>query len=412
MNKLGLLIKQLYLQKIKSKSFILLTLLYLAIIAVAVNWSSIKGIFTDDNKYVTIALVDDTKLDLAKQFPSDKEVKFKVVKESKKEVDALVKKEKYDAAVYLTSRNQQLAVELATAKSLDLQVQSKIDALAENAGKVYSVQQLNLSAEQAAKILQTNTVVKQVDLQEKTSNKTAEEKSAGILIAYIMGFLIYLFVTSYLSMITTDIASEKGSRVLEVLMASVKPSTHLFSKLIGVFLTGLTQIAILAVGAYILIQFTAKKSVTDGLQEMLGQLPATYFIYVILFFLLSIILFLLIGALAGSLVSKVEEASQVMMPGVFIMLIGFYVMLSGISNPDSLLIKVFSYIPFTSGMLMTLRLGATDISTVSVWISLAILFATVALLFTISVTFYKRSVLTYSSGGIMQKIKTVLKVTT
>lgn len=412
MNKLGLLIKQLYLQKIKSKSFILLTLLYLAIIAVAVNWSSIKGIFTDDNKYVTIALVDDTKLDLAKQFPSDKEVKFKVVKESKKEVDALVKKEKYDAAVYLTSKDQQLAVELATAKSLDLQVQSKIDALAENAGKVYSVQQLNLSAEQAAKILQTNTVVKQVDLQEKTSNKTAEEKSAGILIAYIMGFLIYLFVTSYLSMITTDIASEKGSRVLEVLMASVKPSTHLFSKLIGVFLTGLTQIVILAVGAYILIQFTAKKSVTDGLQKMLGQLPATYFIYVILFFLLSIILFLLIGALAGSLVSKVEEASQVMMPGVFIMLIGFYVMLSGISNPDSLLIKVFSYIPFTSGMLMTLRLGATDISTVSVWISLAILFATVALLFTISVTFYKRSVLTYSSGGIMQKIKTVLKVTT
>lgn len=412
MNKLGLLIKQLYLQKIKSKSFILLTLLYLAIIAVAVNWSSIKGIFTDDNKYVTIALVDDTKLDLAKQFPSDKEVKFKVVKESKKEVDALVKKEKYDAAVYLTSKDQQLAVELATAKSLDLQVQSKIDALAENAGKVYSVQQLNLSAEQAAKILQTNTVVKQVDLQEKTSNKTAEEKSAGILIAYIMGFLIYLFVTSYLSMITTDIASEKGSRVLEVLMASVKPSTHLLSKLIGVFLTGLTQIVILAVGAYILIQFTAKKSVTDGLQEMLGQLPATYFIYVILFFLLSIILFLLIGALAGSLVSKVEEASQVMMPGVFIMLIGFYVMLSGISNPDSLLIKVFSYIPFTSGMLMTLRLGATDISTVSVWISLAILFATVALLFTISVTFYKRSVLTYSSGGIMQKIKTVLKVTT
>ncbi|RXH51285.1 ABC transporter permease [Kurthia gibsonii] len=412
MNKLGLLIKQLYIQKIKSKSFILLTLLYLAIIAVAVNWSSIKGIFTDDNKYVTIALVDDTKLDLAKQFPSDKEVKFKVVKESKKEVDALVKKEKYDAAVYLTSKDQQLAVELATAKSLDLQVQSKIDALAENAGKVYSVQQLNLSAEQAAKILQTNTVVKQVDLQEKTSNKTAEEKSAGILIAYIMGFLIYLFVTSYLSMITTDIASEKGSRVLEVLMASVKPSTHLFSKLIGVFLTGLTQIAILAVGAYILIQFTAKKSVTDGLQEMLGQLPATYFIYVILFFLLSIILFLLIGALAGSLVSKVEEASQVMMPGVFIMLIGFYVMLSGISNPDSLLIKVFSYIPFTSGMLMTLRLGATDISNVAVWISLAILIATVALLFTISVTFYKRSVLTYSSGGIMQKIKTVLKVTT
>lgn len=412
MNKLGLLIKRLYLQKIQSKSFILLTLLYLVIIAVAVNWSSIKEIFTDDNKYMKIALVDDTKLDLTKQFPSDKEVKFKVVKESKKEIDALVKKEQYDAAVYLTSKDRQLAVELVTAKSLNLQVQSKIDALAENAGKVYNVKQLNLSAEQADEILQSNTAVKQVDLQEKISNKTAEEKSAGILIAYIMGFLIYLFVTSYLSMITTDIASEKGSRVLEVLIASVKPSTHLFSKLIGVFLTGLTQIAILVVGAYILIQFTAKESVTDNLQEMVGQLPATYFIYVILFFLLSIILFLLIGALAGSLVSKVEEASQVMMPGIFVMLIGFYVMISGMSNPDSMLVKVFSFIPFTSGMVMTLRMGATDVSNFYILVSLITLAVTVMALFAISLTFYKRSVLTYSTGGIIQKIKTVLKVTT
>lgn len=412
LNKLALLVKQLYIQKITSKSFILLTALYLVIIVAALNWSSIKSAIFTNNDEVRIALVDETNTELEKQFSSTENLKFKVVNETEEEINKKVKAEKYDAALYLTDDKGQLAVKLATAGSLDLEVQSAIHVLSENAGKIYSVQKLDLTTAQAKEIIELQTVVTQVDLEEAGSAKSAEEKSAGIFVAYIIGFLIYLFVTSYLSMITTDIASEKGSRVLEVLMASVKPSTHLFSKLIGVFLTGMTQIILLIGGGLLITKFTAKASVIDGITNIIDQLSATYFIYVAIFFILSILLFLIIGALAGSLVSKVEEASQVMMPGVFISLIGFYVLISGISNPDSMLVKVFSYIPFTSGMVMTLRMGATDVTNFSIWLSLILLILTVVALFALSLAFYKRSVLTYSSGGLIQKIKSVFKFTT
>lgn len=412
MSKLMLLVKQLYKQKVTSKSFIGLTILYLAIIAVAFNWASIKEVFKSGDSNVKIAFVDETNANLYDQFPSSDDLTFMQMKDSEKVVNKRVKKGEVDAALYLKDENGKLAVRLATAKSLDLEIQSTIDQLAENAGKIYSVQKMNLTPDQAKKILETQTSVKQVDLSDTVASKSSDEKSAGIIVAYIIGFLIYIFVTSYLSMITTDIASEKGSRVLEVLMASVKPSTHLFSKLIGVFLTGMTQIIILFAGAFTIAKFSSKSDLVNGASSMMKQLSPSYFVYVGIFFILSIILFLIIGALAGSLVSKVDEASQVMMPGIFITLIGFYVMISGMGNPDSMLVKVFSFIPFTSGMVMTLRMGATDVSNLHVWISLATLAITVVALFAISLTFYKRSVLTYSTGGIIQKIKTVLKVTT
>lgn len=411
MSKLKLLILQLYKQKITSKSFILMTLLYLVIIAAVINWSSIKSLFSSDENQVKIALVDETKSDLASQFPSNSEIKFEEVHLTTSAATKKVVDGDYDAALILKKEKDQLAAQLATSESLNLTIQSSINSLAENAGKVYSVQQLNLSAEQAKKIIEMSTVVTQVDLSASTSTKTADEKSAGIAIAYIVGFFIYLFVTSYLSMITTDIASEKGSRVLEVLMASIKPSTHMLSKLIGVFLTGMTQLILLIVGGVLIIKLS-NVSALDGMSDIMKELTPSYIFFVLCFFILSIILFLIIGALAGSLVSKVEEASQVMMPGVLLSLVGFYVLISGISNPDTLLIKVCSYIPFTSGMVMTLRLGATDISTVQVLISLVILIVTVVVFFMLSLSFYKRSVLTYSSGGVIQKIKTVLKVTT
>ena len=93
-------------------------------------------------------------------------------------------------------------------------------------------------------------------------------------------------------------------------------------------------------------------------------------------------------------------------------IVAFYVMIMAMNNPDTMLIKIFSYIPFTAGMVMPMRIGGTDISLVPPLISLAILAVTVAALYYISLTFYKRSVLTYSTGGVIEKIKTVLKVTT
>ncbi|WP_010288697.1 ABC transporter permease [Kurthia massiliensis] len=409
MNKTLLLIKQNYLQKIKAKSFLLITLLYMAVILIAVNWSSIKDIFSGDDQ-VTVALVDETK-QLAANFPASGEIAYKKVDASRKTLDQQVKDGDYDGALYLQDQKGQLQTTFVTYESPTLTLQQSVETHVDSASKIYGIQQLNLSAKEAETLLNAQANIKEVSLKEADSGKSSQAKMVGIGVSYVIGFLIYLFVLTYSSMITTDIASEKGSRVLEVLMASVRPNQHLMAKIVSVFAVGFTQIVILIATALIAFNVTNRdlwKTITD----MTSDLSSAYIWIVALFFILTLLLYLTLGALMGSLVSKVEEAGQANMPVMMLMMAGFFSLVYGMSNPDIALVRILSFVPFTSGMLMPLRYSATDLSTTSAIIALAILAVTLAVIFVFTVSLYRRSVLTYSTGSLWQKLKNVWKFTT
>lgn len=390
-----------------------MTLLYIAGMSVAVFWSDIKELFTGNDKAQEIAIVNDTSADLSGIFVSTGEMVFVQDKTDIKKLEKQAKDGEIAAIVEVSDQNGQLHAEIATYKPLKLNDQMAISSLLQYAGQHYAVQQLSLSPEQAAEIMAAKTIITNKNLNEETTGgKSEEEKQSGLWVSYAVGILIYFFISTFLSMITTDIASEKGSRAMEMLLVSVKPATHFKAKIAGVLLLAVTQMAI--IGAVFLIY---AKFVKDGViwkmaTSIIKDLSFSYVLYAILFLLLTITLYLIVGALFGSLVSKVEEASQVLMPAMMITLIGFYVMLSGIGNPDTIVIKIFSYIPFTSGMVMPMRIGATDIGVMEPLLSLGILIVMIIVTYLFSLSFYKRSVLTYSSGGVIQKIKTVLKVTT
>lgn len=313
----------------------------------------------------------------------------------------------------INDQDGQLQAEIATFTPLKLNDQSTLSSLLQYAGQHYAVQQLSLSPEQAAQIMAAQTTISTKNLNEESAGgKSEEEKQSGLVVSYAVGILIYFFISTFLSMITTEIASEKGSRAMEMLLVSVKPATHFKAKIAGVLLLALTQMGIIAAVFLIYAKFIKGGMVWDAAASIIKELSIGYVIYAIVFLLLTVILYLIIGALFGSLVSKVEEAGQVLMPAMIITIIGFYVMLTGMGNPDTLIIKIFSYIPLTSGMIMPMRIGATDIGGIVPLLSLGILIATIVVVYLFSLSFYKRSVLTYSSGGVIQKIKTVLKVTT
>lgn len=412
MSKFWLLVKQLYKQKIKAKSFIISIILYVGIISVAMFWSDIKEAFFQDEP-IQVALVNETDADIQGLFESSNDVEFSFPSTAFADVEKEVIDGKLDAAIFVKDQNHTLVAEIATFKPLTFNDQQGLSSQLQYAGKLYEVQQLNLTAEQAGKILQSETIITMKNLDEQSADgKSADEKAAGIGASFLVGFLIYSFVMSFLSMITTDVASEKGSRVLEVLLASVKPSTHFMAKLTGTFLLALTQIATLLIVQGLLFMFIDNGSKWNDVLDIVHELSYTYIGYAVAFLLLTIMLYLIIGALLGSLVSKVEESSQAMMPAMLLGIIGFYVLLSGMYSPDTILIKIFSYIPFTSGMVMPLRIGATDIAPLVPAVSMLVLIGTVVVMFLLSLSFYKRSVLTYSTGGVIQKIKTVLKVTT
>ncbi len=413
LSKFNLLMKQLYMSKLKSKSFILMTLIYVAGMSVAIFWSDIKELFTGNDEAQQIAIVNETSADLSGIFISNADMAFIQDETNLQVLEQKVKDEEIAAIVEISDNDGQLHAEISTFTPLKLNDQSTISSLLQYAGQHYAVQQLSLSPEQAAQIMAANTTITNKNLNEETSGgKSEEEKQSGLWVSYAVGILIYFFISTFLSMITTEIASEKGSRAMEMLLVSVKPATHFKAKIAGVLLLAFTQMAIIA-GVFLLYaKFVKGGVIWDMAGDIVKELSVSYVLYAILFLLLTIILYLIVGALFGSLVSKVEEAGQVLMPAMMITLIGFYVMLSGIGNPDTIVIKIFSYIPFTSGMVMPMRIGATDIGVMQPLLSLGILVLTIIVAYLFSLSFYKRSVLTYSTGGVIQKIKTVLKVTT
>ncbi len=390
-----------------------MTLLYVLAMSVAIFWSDIKELFTGNDEAQQIAIVNDTSADLNGIFVSNSDMAFIQDETNIEKLEQKVKDGELAAIVEVSDQNGQLHAEISTFKPLKLNDQSTISSLLQYAGQHYAVQKLSLSSEQAAQIMAAKTIISNKNLNEETTGgKSEEEKQSGLWVSYAVGILIYFFISTFLSMITTEIASEKGSRAMEMLLVSVKPATHFKAKIAGVLLLAMTQMAIIAVVFLIYAKFAKDGVIWEMAASIVKELSLGYVLYAILFLLLTIVLYLIVGALFGSLVSKVEEAGQVLMPAMMITLIGFYVMLSGIGNPDTIIIKVFSYIPFTSGMVMPMRIGATDIGVIEPLLSLGILIVTIIVAYLFSLSFYKRSVLTYSTGGVIQKFKTVLKVTT
>lgn len=381
----------------------------MAVILVAVNWTSIKDVFSGDDQ-VKVALVDETK-QLGATFPEKGDVEFEATTEDRKTLEKKVKDGDYDGALILTGKDSKLNAQFITYDSPSLATQQAVETHVDTASKLYGIQQLNLSAAEAETLLSAQTVIDEVSLKKDDSGKSSASKMIGIGVSYVMGFLIYLFVITYASMITTDIASEKGSRVLEVLMASIRPNQHLMGKIVSVFLLGFTQIVILVVTALVGLKL-AKADLWSTAADMLKDLSGAYIWIVIGFFLLTMLLYLTLGALMGSLVSKVEEAGQVTMPLMMLMMAGFFSLVYGMTNPDTILVKILSFVPFTSGMLMPLRYSSTDLSLSMAIISLAILFITLVVVFMATVALYRRSVLTYSTGSIWTKFKNVWKFTT
>lgn len=412
MTKFWLLVKQLYKQKVKAKSFILTIALYAVILAGVLFWENIQEFLFSDEP-MQVAVIDETNSGTAELIQSTEDMEVAVTDLSLEEAKQQLTDDELDVLLTLEDENGQLAATIFTYTPLSFTNQSMLSSQLDYAGKLYAVQQMNLTSEQAEQVLGAQAVIAyELVNEEATDGKSETEKAAGIGVSYLIGFLIYFFVMTFLSMITSDVASEKGSRVLEVLLATIKPTTHFLAKVVGTLLVALTQLGAVALIAGLLLVAVDGGSRLDMVSDIVDELSMAYLLYTVAFLLATLIFYLIFGALLGSLVSKVEEAGQALVPAMMMALSGFYVLITGSFNPDTMLIKVFSYLPFSSGMVMPLRIGATDMPLWEAGLSFLILLATVAALFFFTMYFYKRSVLTYSTGGIFQKFKSVFKHTT
>ncbi|MDO5519206.1 MAG: ABC transporter permease [bacterium] len=225
---------------------------------------------------------------------------------------------------------------------------------------------------------------------------------------YVLIFVIYLMIILYGQMIATSVTSEKSNRAIEVLVTSSKPEYLIFGKVIAGAIASFLQIAIvLGVG---LVSYNYNASAWNGLLDTVFEIPTTVLIVFIIFLVSGFFFYSFLYASLGALVSKTEDISKSAGPVMFIFVIGFMLAMFGLNDPEGILVRVTSFIPFTSCYMMLVRAAMGTISVVEIIISAIISIGSSVLVGVIGAKIYRLGTLHYGNPiKFSTALKSVLK---
>lgn len=390
MNKTFLILQQEYLKRVKKKSFIILTLLVPFLIAgmfALIIFLSINN----DKEERTIAVFDESSLFLG-EFEDEGYTSYHFVKREEYEsLKSGLKGTEYYALLYIpqniyTSNQAQLISEKQVPMEINEQIERKLSRFIEN-DKRKKVIEETLIPDLEERLANTRT---RVTLNTLKVSETGEAKKSSSELAFItsyaMGFIIYFFVFMYGAMVMRSVMEEKKSRIIEVIISSVKPFELMAGKIIGTALVGLTQVLIwivLGIVAITVVQgfFTPEsaqeigQSIMEGqsamnpaiaqtadqnkvleVMEMMGNLNIPLILFSFVFYFLAgyLLYSSLLGAV-GAAVDNEEDSQQMVFPVTFPLILSIMLLFPIARNPEGPVAFWASMIPFTSPVAMLAR---------------------------------------------------------
>lgn len=408
MHKFWIILTHTYMSRVKTKSFIISTLITLLFIFGIANIQSIIDMFSSDESVDTVAVIDESgelfeplKLSMDQ---AEEDVKLVSFDESAEKAEEAVQAGDYEAFILLSlNEKDEPEADYFANNITDNEAQTVVEQQLQQLKIAIATEHAGIDQEKLADIYAP--VEFNASALDKNA-KTDEELSQARGIVYVMLFVLYLAVLMYGSMIATDVATEKSSRVMELLVSSASPVAHMFAKIIGIALVGLTQVGLFIAVGYAFI-VSKQDELTDGIFSYFGiqDTSPALFIYAVVFFLLGYLLYATLAAMLGSLVSRVEDVQQLILPMTFLIMIAFFIAMFGLNMPESKLVVISSYIPFFSPMLMFLRVGMVDIPAWEVALSIGILVATIIVLAILGAKVYKGGVLMYGRSSSLKDLK-------
>ena len=223
----------------------------------------------------------------------------------------------------------------------------------------------NLSQEQEKRLEQT------VNFTEKIDESKENKKMIQTIAATAVGAFLYMILITYASVTAQEVASEKGTKIMEVVFSSIRASHYFYARMLALLLVILTHIGIYVVGglAAILLFKDLPFLAQFGILDHLGD---AFSLNTLLFILVSLFMYVVLAAFLGSMVSRPEDAGKALSPLMIVIVIGFVGVMSLGSAGDNLILKIGSYIPFISTFFMPFRTINGYAGGVEAWISLAI----------------------------------------
>ena len=256
-------------------------------------------------------------------------------------------------AVYHGETSLEIAIKLG--------VTSKLNELQDQLNRSAA----NLSQEQEKRLGQT------VNFTEKIDESKENKKMVQTIAAAGLGFFLYMILITYASVTAQEVASEKGTKIMEVVFSSIRASHYFYARMIALLLVILTHIGIYVVGglAALLLFKDLPFLANSGILKHLGE---AFTVNTLLFILVSLFMYVVLAAFLGSMVSRPEDAGKALSPLMILIIAGFMGVTALGAAGDNLVLKIGSYIPFISTFFMPFRAINGYASDLEAWISLAI----------------------------------------
>jgi ABC-2 type transport system permease protein len=237
---------------------------------------------------------------------------------------------------------------------------------------------------------------------ELSSAGEADHAGAAVASAYGMYFLMYFVILFYGMNVARSIIEEKTSRVFEVLLATIRPSEMLAGKVIGVGAVGLTQVAV-----WIAIAIVAAARFAGPEMHVLPTAPQA--VLFVGFFVLGYLLYSSVAAALGAMVNSEQELQQMQIFLMMPLIVSSVVIFNVITNPDGPIAKGFSFFPFTSPLIMYTRVVVGKPGMWGLAGSIALLVATIALVLWLASRIYRVGILMYGKRPSLPEIVRWLK---
>lgn len=384
MNKILLIIQREYLSRVKKKSFIILTILvpvlFIGMFAL-IGFLAVKGDDLSEKKVVQV--IDESGMFLG-QLKSTNSVEYKYLKEPFDVAKSKLLEGKYDFLLHIPSSGGN--AELVSEKKPSATNIETVESALSDVARARKLQEAQIDTAILAQA-QKRISVKATQITE--SGEEDAQTYTAYAIGFLSVFLIYMCLLIYGTQVMRGVIEEKVSRIIEVIISSVKPFQLMFGKIIGVGLVGLTQFLLWAVLSMVLATagggLLAKKATTSPqaaqvqqmiteqesvnsvktpdkgvakIMESIESIEVTYIVSCFLFyFLFGYMLYAAVFAAVGSAVDNETETQQFVLPVTLPLIFTFVLSQSLIiNNPDSALAVWLSIIPFTSPIAMMIRI--------------------------------------------------------
>lgn len=330
--------------------------------------------------------------------------------ETKEAGEKALKSEDYDALLLLQVQDNSLIAEMLTEDSVAQEMLMSLNFQLSQIQSSLRARGLGLDAEQVTSINQpVNVFIQKVSFNEAGNlQEEADFSTIRLVVGMMSTILLFIFIVTYSSIIAQEIASEKGTRIMEVILSSVSSKSHFYGKLSGILLVALTQVIVYLISFGIGFYWIKDK---PAVQSFLAEFSITaifgdFLLFTLLYLIIGIFIYAVLAALCGSLVSKVEDVSKAILPVTYLSLAGYMIGLTlGLSNPGHSAIRMTSYIPFLSSYTMPIRLANDNVPLLQVFLSIAILVVTLIILVLFSAKMYRSNVLIYNDNGLWAALK-------